>query len=61
MEVVEASGKPPKGWFDGGGDLERERGRVRKNRSNQDQNVKLTVPTSMGEQGEAYRRVGVVD
>ena len=61
MEVVAASGRPPKGWFDGGGDLERERGRVRKNRSNQDQNVKLTVPTSMGEQGEAYGRVGVVD
>ena len=25
MEVVAASGRPPKGWFDGGGDLDRER------------------------------------
>ena len=24
MEVVAASRRPPKGWFDGGGDLERE-------------------------------------
>ena len=60
MEVVAASGRPPKGWFDGGSDLERERGRVRKNHTNRDQNAKLTASTGAGEQGEALGYSDVV-
>lgn len=56
-EVVTAFGRAPRGWVDDGGELERERVRVRDIQVTVYQNEELGVSTDMGEYDGALRGI----